>query len=298
MIEVNRARAFAGLREAVHAALGTVRPESPVRRLDALLAGVPRPGAVTAILQFPRWAEELCGRRLPRGEREALELAQAYLLVFILLRDPIADGEPGAGADVPDLLPLLFEAQVRLGAVFGPRDRFWSDFRRLVAEQVEADRWERAAEWPRELDDALVRRLGLKAGLLRWPAAAVARRVGLPRAAPRIERAFADLLEVFQLVDDVADAAKDAAAGQVNAVLAAAGVPAHASEALLQIADGIPRAFAAVRARLGRLDRARGGIGAFSRSLRGVCDRTERVAIAAANRRGAVDFLSRLVQSP
>lgn len=228
-----------------------------------------------------------------------LQLAQAYLLIYVVLRDANLDGEPRAAEEFPDLLPAQFEAQLRLSLLYGARHHFWTHYRRLVAQQVRADRWEQSATRPVRLDAGLVRRLGRKATLLCWPAAAVALRVGAPIAALRVERCFDELLEALQLLDDVADAEHDAAAGQVNAVLAAGGAPTRASGIFLQIyiARGIPAVFSAIRARLGRLSRLTGGIGKFSRELLHSCGRAERRALEAAHGRAALAFLSEMLPS-
>ena len=226
-----------------------------------------------------------------------MEVVQAHLLAWGVLRDGAIDG-PRGRAETPDLLPLLFEAHAKLSDIFQARDPFWNDYRRLVRQQAESDRWEIAASTRAGFGPLLIRRLGRKAALGRWPAAAVARRLGCPRLAAPIDLAFEDLLAALQLVDDVTDAEEDAAAGQVNAVLVAGRASAHAHGALLHacIIRGIPVVVAAARVRLRRLSRCPGGIGDFSQWALAGLDDAERSSIENIRHRAAASILARVFE--
>jgi hypothetical protein len=287
------------LRTALRSVRKCVHRDDPVAALDSVLLRNPRPCAALATLLFPRWAEQWCESRLSRPERRELEAVQAHLLAWGVLRDRAIDGA-GAPAHSPDLLPLLFEAQARLGRLFGSRDLFWTDYRRLIRQQVESDTWESHVTIPVRFCPALVRRLGRKAALVRWPAAAVARRLGLPHLIKRIDRALDDLLAALQLIDDVADADEDAAAGQVNAVLVAGGASARMTGAALQarILRGMPAVFAAARVRLRRLSCCPGGLGNFSQWILTRIDKAERSGVERAQARAAAAILARILEIP
>jgi hypothetical protein len=221
---------------------------------------------------------------------------QAHILSWGVLRDGITDCAADRAAE-PDLLRLLFEAHVRLSRLFGARDPFWTDYRRILRQQVESDRWERTGAGSLHFGARLIRQLGRKAALVRWPAAAVARRLGRADLAGEIDCAFEDLLEALQLIDDVVDAEQDAEQGQINAVLVAGG-PWQPGVAGLQarIARGIPVACAAARLRLRRLSRCPGGIGNFSCRVLAGFDQAERVAMEQTRRHAAAAILARLIE--
>ena len=294
------ARDLTELREALRSLRVSLRSRRRVGALDAVLLRASGPSAALATLHFPRWAEEWCGQRLTRAERTQLQAVQAHLLAWIVLRDGIADGDSGTLGNLPDLMPLLFEAQHRLGLLFGPGDPFWGDYRCLVRQQVGADRWERAPPVHARFNHILVTRLGRKAALLRWPAGAVARRLCRPSSVKEIDSAFDDLLAALQLFDDILDVEEDAAAGQVNAVLVAGGAVGSIDPMRLQehIEAGISPVYTAARSRLLRLTRCRGGIGAFSRSLLAGSVDGERRALEVARNRRAGAFLAQLLARP
>jgi hypothetical protein len=273
--------------------LRCVRPASPVRSMLSSILGSSPPSASIAVLLFPRWAEEECGAVLPLRERRRLVGAQAHLLAAGLLRDRIADGENGAVDDLPDLLPLWLEAHSRLAGLFPQSDPFWVDFRRLVREQASADRWERTNNQGERFERSLLRRLGQKTAVLRWPAAAVARRLRRPRIAQTIERFFDDLLTAFQILDDVVDAREDAATGQINAVLVAAAAAPGEKELPLdaRILRAIPSACREARLRLARVSARPGSLGRFARSLLDGFDDNVQKTIDAVRARAVCDIL-------
>ena len=276
---------------ALRAAARSLPAASSARKIAQARLG--SDSAPVVALRFIRWAEELAGARLEPAHRRLLEEAQARLVLWGCVHDRVADGDEGGLDDFADLLPLQSEAQLRLAAVFGARHPFWSHWRRLVREQVATDRWERERRAPGRFDDAFVRRLAHKATLWRWPAAAVCRLVGQPKAIPRIEAAFDDAFAVLQLFDDLADAEDDAARGQPNAVLAA-GAAAHSADVHARIAKGVGPVLRAACERLRRLSQLPGGIGAFARTLLpGTLD--ERRHAEAATARAVVSILDRVL---
>ena len=271
-------------------ALQSVRPSRLAAALEAAVLASPRPSAALAGLLFVRWAEGACGGRLPRAERAALESIQAHLLAWSVLRDRIADG--GAGDERGEAAPLFATVRQRLQGLFPPRSRFWKSFRLIEREQSAADRWEQTGAGRVRFDASLIRRLGRKSALGRWPAAAIAELLGRRRMTHRVDRDFDDLLAALQLFDDVADAEEDARSGQINAVLAAApGLDLHA-----RIVRGIPPVCAAARARLRRLASRAGGMGRFARRLLEESVGAERRAIEAAGARGLASFLQRALE--
>ncbi|TMA21488.1 MAG: hypothetical protein E6J88_15690 [Deltaproteobacteria bacterium] len=257
-------------------ALQSVRPSRLAAALEAAVLASPRPSAALAGLLFVRWAEGACGGRLPRAERAALESIQAHLLAWSVLRDRIADG--GAGDERGEAAPLFATVRQRLQGLFPPRSRFWKSFRLLEREQSAADGWEQTGAGPVRFDASLIRRLGRKSALGRWPAAAVAELLGRPRMTRRVDRDFDDLLAALQLFDDVADAEEDARSGQTR------------------IVRGIPLVCAAARARLRRLASRAGGMGRFARRLLEESVGAERRAIEAAGARGLASFLQRALE--
>jgi len=285
------------LNEALSGALRRVRRGSPFATVAEDLSSGAESTAALATMHFPRWAEEMAGGRLSRAQRRTLLEAQAHLLAWIILRDGLADAEPDSLDDLPDLMPVLFEAQALLSRLFGPRDPFWRDYRRLVRQQVDADRWERSGN--AAADPALVQRLGRKASLLRWPAWGVARLSGRHQEAPSIDRAFDRLLATLQLFDDVADALEDARTGQVNAVLAAESAAGHPGGVALHAAilRGTAPVYRMIRHRLRALRRCPGGLGAYAAALLDRSGESETRSLAAAQARTAAEFLKHVLRA-
>jgi hypothetical protein len=277
--------------------LPTARPGSPAAALEAILLTAPRPSAALAGMLFVRWAEESCGGRLSRAERGKMESVQAHLLAWGVLRDRIADGDTGVRDHEADLLPLFSAVHERLARLFAPRSRFWTQYRRLVRQQAIADRWERTPPTSVRFGPELIRRLGRKTALGRWPAAAVAERLGRAEMARRIDRDLDEILAALQLFDDVADAEEDAKAGQINAVLSAAPPEKSGLELHARIVRGIPPVCAAARTRLRRLSLRGGGLGQFARWVLKGHEEAERSAIEAARGRGVAAILERILAS-
>lgn len=205
------------------------------------------------VLLFPDWAAEQAGARVPLQELRAI---QARVLAAVLVRDEWLD----KGGDGSRVAPLLTEAERRLARLFLEGHPFWRQWRRLLRAQAASARWERSAR-PRRFDAGLVRALGGKAALLRWPAHAVAHLAGRPGQAGRLESMFSRFLGVLQLFDDLADVEEDERSGQINAALVAdrAGTPlaglmvlAAAREELASLRREARGSFAAVCARLER----------------------------------------------
>ena len=273
-----------------------VRPGSAAAALETMLTR-PAPTTALAALLFVRWAEQICGGHLARADRKALESVQAHLLAYGLICDRIADGEPGARDESLDLLPLSFAMHDRLTRLFAPRAPFWKGYRRLFQEQVAANRWERNRGAPQRFDAELIRRLGKKATLARWPATAVSERLGRCEMAPRIGRDFQELLLALQLVDDLVDAEEDWRSGQINAVLAAAPGPESGLELHARIVRGIPLVWRVARMRLQRLSRRHDGLGQFAGWFLASAADIERRAVDAARARGFAAVLQRMLDA-
>jgi hypothetical protein len=237
------------------------------RKVPRLRGRARRLGGFTLALTVPHWANELTGAKLSGKVLRELQLLQARLLIFALVYDPILDGGARAGANPGEMIPLLLEVHCGLSAIFAAGDAFWPDYRRLTRQQLESSRWEMAGRCrpaPR-FDTGLIRSLGLKASLLRWPAFAVARLAGRPEMARPLDRIFDRFYRVLQLLDDVTDLETDRAKGQINAVLAAmAALPRRVSPDLA-VAIGTARVCAAARAELRKIRRElRGPAGRFA----------------------------------
>ncbi|GAC1341349.1 MAG: hypothetical protein NVS2B9_09510 [Myxococcales bacterium] len=208
-------------------------------------------------LTVPRWAAELAGARLSEATLRRLQLLQAHLLVFFLVYDPLLDGDARAEANPAEMLPLLLALDRGLAAFFSPEDPFWVAYRALVQEQLESARWEIASRGrpsPR-FGPALLRSLGRKLSLLRWPAFAVAGLAGRPELAAPLDRAFDRFYRVLQLLDDVTDVERDRAKGQVNAVASAMAELPRRVPFELGSAVGTARVCAAARAELAKIRR-------------------------------------------
>lgn len=174
--------------------------------LVPLLAGLPGP-----------WLAPRLRRRLLEAQAEVFNRLQAL--------DDQQDGQaqaagPLAGPPLEALEPLR-------PLLPSP---FWRGARRLWAIQRRSAAWEQ--RWRsaplRPFDRRLLRALGAKAALLRWPALALDAldcRGRRPRLRAGIREALADrLLTAAVLLDDLGDFEADFAARQVNAVLCAGEV--------------------------------------------------------------------------
>ncbi len=176
------------------------------------------------MLSMPTWLNELLGNALTKRVVRELESIQAHVLIHLQLLDDVMDGQSQIGPGDPAVPRGI--AEQRLTRLFNPGDPFWRDYQRLSNEQEAAARWEiagRGAPLPR-LDDALFDAIASKGALLRWPASAVARLAGRPRAVRLLDDVFARVLGVVLLFDDLSDFEEDAGRGQINAVLCAGGI--------------------------------------------------------------------------
>jgi hypothetical protein len=152
-----------------------------------------------------------------------LERAQRLLMAAGRRHDATMDGTVPQRSAVILALRDSIESQLALAELFPPRHAFWSDYRRLMSDQIEAVRWElRARAAPAaSLEASFVRRLGRKSVILKWAAPAICHLAHRPGDIGRLERLVGDLLVVLQLFDDVADAIEDERSGIPNAVVAA-----------------------------------------------------------------------------
>ena len=192
--------------------------------LDGILGGKRRSAASAALL-VPRWLVEL-GEGLPRPVVRKLEAAQLLLLCSGLLHEALLDEPKGARFTAWDAAPLFSRAQQELASLFPPDDLFWRGFSKLLREQAASARWELRMRGKRlRFDARLLRALGSKAALLRWPAFAIPRLAG-GRPALQLDGMLQRLFVAHQLLDDLLDVDQDATRGQPNAVLAAQGAPA------------------------------------------------------------------------
>jgi hypothetical protein len=250
---------------------------APALRREGELSGLPRAvrealpihgvlgaghrSAAAAALLVPRWLGELAGG-LPRPVLRELEAAQLLLLCGGLLHEALLDGPKQARFTAWDAATLHARAQERLASLFPPGDPFWRGFAKVLREQAASARWELRMRGRRPRFGArLLRALGSKAALLRWPAFAVPRLCG-GRTADRCDRLLLRLFIAHQLLDDLLDVDQDAARGQPNAVLAALGMPA---------ADPLDRERQRARARRQVCAAARGQLRALVRALPAGC---------------------------
>ncbi len=193
------------------------------------LASGDAPGRVSGcvlMLALPGWLNEWLGDPLPQSTVREMQLIQANLLVHLQFRDDAIDGQSRMGRDDP-AVPLA-SGEEALARLFPPGDPFWDDYRRLCGEQEASAQRElqgRGAPVP-PWDDALLRAIGGKGAMLRWPASALARLCGRPEAKESLDDLCVRLLRVALLFDDLADFEEDADRGRINAVLCAGGVAA------------------------------------------------------------------------
>ena len=228
---------------------------------------LPRPLEGSAVaLAVPRWANELGGGKLPGKTVRELEAVQRRLLQFFCVFDPLLDRDGSPAANPAEIIPLLGGFHLGLSSFFDAHHAFWRDHRKLVVQQIESAHWEIVCRTraPPAFDESLVRALGRKLSLLRWPASAVAWLTGQPEAARSLDRIFDRLFRILQLLDDITDIEKDRQSGQVNAVLCAAAAAPQDGRPQLAVAVGVAKVCAAARAELARI-RQRVPAGGFAR---------------------------------
>ena len=181
-------------------------------------------GGFGLTLSLVPWLDELLGS--PATARELRELLAIQALAFAWLQcaDDALDGQRQAGAI--DAAGTLVLAEARLAALFTRRAGFWTAWRRLMATQRASWRWEEESRKRPLLrfDRALLRKLGDKAALLRWPAWALAELSGQPGRGRALDAASARVITAAILLDDLGDFDEDFDRRQVNAVLCAGRV--------------------------------------------------------------------------
>ena len=188
---------------------------------------VSQPGAAGGFgltLSLVPWLDGLLGSPASAGELRELLAIQALAFAWLQNVDDVVDGQQQAGA--VDAARTLALAEARLAALFPRRAPFWTAWRRLLATQRASWRWEAASrKRPRlRFDRALLRKLGDKAALLRWPAWALAELAGRPGRARPLDAASARVITAAILLDDLGDFEEDYDRRQVNAVLCAGRV--------------------------------------------------------------------------
>jgi hypothetical protein len=213
------------LRRALDSVPLVLRRSVMVKGLRRALQGSPSLTGATASLALPRWASDLVGGIGDERCRE-LQAIQLLLLIGVLIQDRVADGASLGQLTAWDSIPLIEEARARLGRIFPPDDPFWRGYKRVLTQQIASARWE--VRWrgrQPQFDAGLLRRLGRKAALMRWPAYAAASLKTKPALGPRLDRSFERLFTVLQVLDDFIDEQEDAEAGQINALVSATGKP-------------------------------------------------------------------------
>jgi hypothetical protein len=191
-----------------------------------------QPNSWSLTLAVPIWMGELLGEdiRTRPWYSTAIE-AQAFVSAYFKGADDLLDQDRGPATPgvevVPKLLPILAEAHLRILRVKPLTSAVARDYRRLLAEQHDASRWElRYRRRPeRALTPRVLQRLSAKAAVLKWPALFVPFWLGRPLAeGRRLSALLGEAFLVMQLLDDLIDAAKDLLNGQPNALWIAAGV--------------------------------------------------------------------------
>ena len=174
-------------------------------------------------LGIAHWANELSGDQLSLRACKALQLAQAHTLSLIQANEAALDSGDASGLAAGQALFTHFESLHALAAYFAPGHPFWSDYRRLLREQVASAMWEVRGRKSalRPFDARLIAALGRKAALLRWPASAVGHLASGAREAARLDRFFARFQSVLQLFDDLSDFEADQKTRQINAAVSA-----------------------------------------------------------------------------
>jgi hypothetical protein len=260
-------------------------------------------GGFTLALTVPHWASELTGAKLSGKVLRELQLLQAHLLSFAVVYDKVLDGDARAQTNPGEMIPLLLELHCGLSKFFPAGDAFWLDYRRLVNEQLKSARWEIAGRGrPAPSFDAdLVRWLGLKLALLRWPAFAIARLAGRPEMAKPLDRVFDRFYRVLQLCDDMTDVETDRAKGQINAVVAVMAELRRRASPEMAAAIATARVCAAARAELKKIRRElpgpAGRFGLACQFLDDRCRKTEEGASLLASHLVARDICDRVVSA-
>lgn len=192
-----------------------------VDALDEAAGGALHIDGRTLALNAPDFMNEICGRPLSRQTVRGLMIAQAQLLSFCDLHDALLDGEREVSPT--ELIPPLRESLRQLCSFFPSRDPFWNDFGRLIHQQMESTRWELLGKGriQQRYGPSLLRALGRKLSLWRWPAAAVARLASMGGKVAFLDDILERFYRALQLLDDVTDVETDRTSGQTNAVLAA-----------------------------------------------------------------------------
>jgi len=279
-----------------------VRRSVIAKRLRRALEGSPSLTGATASLALPRWASDLVGGIGDERCRE-LQAIQLLLLMGGLIQDSVADGASLGFLTAWDSIPLFEKARARLGRIFPADDPFWRGYTRVLGQQIASARWElrwRGRQPP--FDAALLRRLGRKAALMRWPAYAVASLKHKPALGPRLDRLFERLFSVLQVLDDFTDEQEDAEAGRINALVSATG-----KSSSQQPSGQAKRARAAKAAArlarkevqmLARLVPPSSSLAACCKELQGWCDEMEKRVVEDARIRILDHVLNRLLQVP
>jgi hypothetical protein len=191
-----------------------------------------RPNSWSLTLAVPIWVGELLGEdiRTRPWYRIALE-AQAFVSAYFKGVDDLLDHDrgpaPPAVEPVPKLLPILAEAHLRILGVKPLTPAMTREYRRLIAEQHDASRWELQYRLrpDRALTPRVLQRLSAKAVILKWPALFVPYWLERPLSqARRLSALLGEAFLVMQLLDDVIDAPGDLVNGQPNALWIATGL--------------------------------------------------------------------------
>jgi hypothetical protein len=272
------------------------------KRLRRALEGSPSLTGATASLALPRWASDLVGGIGDERCRE-LQAIQLLLLMSGLIQDSVADGTSLGRLSGWDSIPLFEEARVRLGRIFPAGDPFWRGYTRVLRQQIASERWERRWRGRQPPFDAgLVRRLGRKAALMRWPAYAVASLKHKPAVGPRLDRLFERLFSVLQVLDDFVDEREDAEAGRINALISATGKSSgqHPSgQAKRARAARVAARLARKEVEmLARLVPPSSALAACCKELRGWCNEMEKRVVKDARIRILDHVLNRLLGAP
>jgi hypothetical protein len=273
-----------------------------VRGLRRALEGSPSLTGATASLALPRWTSDLVGGIDDECCRE-LQAIQLLLLIGVLIQDSVADGASLGMLTAWDSIPLFEQARARLGRVFPSHDLFWRGYTRLLRQQIASARWElrwRGRQPP--FGAALLRRLGRKASLMRWPAYAVASLKAKPALGPRLDRSFERLFAVLQVLDDFIDEHEDAEAGQINALVSATGKPPGESpsgqERRARAAKTVVRLARKEVEMLARLVPPSSSLTVCCKEMRGWCNELEKRVVEDARIRILDQVFNRLLEAP
>ena len=183
------------------------RRPSPTSGFGLCLSLVP---ALDALLGSPTSRARL---------RELIDL-QGAVFAWLQQIDDVIDGQSQTGSTPAGTLAPI---EARLARLLPHGTPFWKAWKSLVAEQEESWLWEeRHRKQPLvPFNRALLRRLGSKAALLRWPAFALVQLACEPGRARSLDAVAARLLTAAILFDDLTDLEEDFERRQVNALLCA-----------------------------------------------------------------------------